>query len=100
MNEAGHPGSSIILYQTVDGQTRVQCRFENETIWLTQGQIAELSQHDLRLKNPPGKGQTAYFDELSNQRFAPVHNKMPWAVHGHTAAEDAELFDVRTSHVG
>ena len=36
--------SSIILYQTEDGQTRVQCRFENETIWLTQIQIAELFQ--------------------------------------------------------
>jgi hypothetical protein len=34
--------SSIILYQTEDGQTRIQCRFENETIWLTQALIAEL----------------------------------------------------------
>ncbi|MBL8813198.1 MAG: virulence RhuM family protein [Planctomycetaceae bacterium] len=38
------PGSEIILYQTDDGQTRIQCRFENETIWLTQVQIAELFQ--------------------------------------------------------
>ena len=36
--------SSIILYQTEDGRTRIQCRFENETIWLTQVQIAELFQ--------------------------------------------------------
>ena len=34
----------MILYQTEDGRTRVQCRFENETIWLTQAQIAELFQ--------------------------------------------------------
>ena len=39
-NEA--PQSSIILYQTEDGRTRIQCRFENETIWLTQALIAEL----------------------------------------------------------
>ena len=36
--------SSLILYQTEDGQTRVQCRFEQETIWLTQAQMAELFQ--------------------------------------------------------
>ena len=38
------PQSSIILYQTEDGRTRIQCRFENETIWLTQALIAELFQ--------------------------------------------------------
>jgi hypothetical protein len=38
------PQSSLILYQTEDGQTRIQCRFENETIWLTQALIAELFQ--------------------------------------------------------
>jgi len=36
--------SSIILYQTEDGRTLIQCRFENETIWLTQALIAELFQ--------------------------------------------------------
>ncbi|HEY8750365.1 MAG TPA: virulence RhuM family protein [Tepidisphaeraceae bacterium] len=38
------PQSEIILYQTEDGRTRIQCRFENETIWLTQALIAELFQ--------------------------------------------------------
>jgi hypothetical protein len=38
------PQSGIILYQTEDGRTRIQCRFENETIWLTQALIAELFQ--------------------------------------------------------
>lgn len=36
--------SGIILYQTEDGRTRIECRFENETIWLTQALIAELFQ--------------------------------------------------------
>lgn len=36
--------TSLILYQTEDGRTRIQCRFENDTIWLTQVQIAELFQ--------------------------------------------------------
>jgi hypothetical protein len=38
------PQSSIILYQTEDGRTRIQCRFDAETLWLTQVQIAELFQ--------------------------------------------------------
>ncbi len=38
------PQSGIILYQTEDGRTRVECRFEDETIWLTQALIAELFQ--------------------------------------------------------
>ncbi len=41
----------ILLYQTEDGQTRVQCRLEDETLWLTQAQIAELFQKDLRTIN-------------------------------------------------
>jgi hypothetical protein len=38
------PQTNIILYQTQDGRTRIQCRFENETLWLTQAQIADLFQ--------------------------------------------------------
>jgi hypothetical protein len=34
-------GGEILLYQTEDGQTRIDCRFEEGTIWLTQAQIAE-----------------------------------------------------------
>ena len=36
--------SEIILYQTDDGRTRLQVRLENETVWLTQAQMAELFQ--------------------------------------------------------
>lgn len=44
MSDEPLPQSEIILYQTEDGRTRVQCRFENETVWLTQQQMAELFQ--------------------------------------------------------
>ncbi len=44
MNDDPLPQSEIILYQTEDGRTRIQCRFENETLWLTQAQIAGLFQ--------------------------------------------------------
>ncbi|MBI2389504.1 MAG: virulence RhuM family protein [Deltaproteobacteria bacterium] len=199
------PKGELLIYQTEDGRTRIECRFEGETVWLTQALIAELfqttpqniTQHlreiyadgelnesatckpflqvrtegarqvsrtlryysleailavgfrvrshrgtqfrkwanarlaeylvkgftmdDERLKNPPGPGHTDYFDELlerirdiraserrfyqkvldiyatsvdyqpdndlSQQFFATVQNKMHWAAHGHTAAE-------------
>ena len=38
------PCGEFLLYQTEDGRTRIQCRFENESLWLTQAQIAELFQ--------------------------------------------------------
>jgi hypothetical protein len=36
--------SSIMLYQTEDGRSRIQVRPENETVWLTQQLVAELFQ--------------------------------------------------------
>jgi hypothetical protein len=36
--------SEIVLYQTEDGRTRLEVKLENETVWLTQGQMAELFQ--------------------------------------------------------
>lgn len=44
MSDQHLPQSEIILYQTEDGRTRIQCRFEDETIWLTQKQLSELFQ--------------------------------------------------------
>jgi hypothetical protein len=36
--------SEIIIYQTQDGLTKIDVRMENETLWLTQMQMAELFQ--------------------------------------------------------
>jgi hypothetical protein len=44
MSENELPSSGIILYQTENGRTRIECRFENRTIWLTQALIADLFQ--------------------------------------------------------
>jgi len=53
------PQSSIVLYQTEDRQTRIQCRFENETIWLTQALIADLFQITVPTVNEHLKGLIA-----------------------------------------
>ena len=36
--------SEITLYQTEDGQTKVEVRLEEETVWLSQVQMADLFQ--------------------------------------------------------
>ncbi|MEQ1898726.1 MAG: virulence RhuM family protein [Vicinamibacterales bacterium] len=45
------PDSEFLLYQTEDGRTRIECRFENETLWLSQALIADLFQKDVRTIN-------------------------------------------------
>lgn len=48
--------SEIIIYQTEDGATKIQTRLENETVWLTQAQMAELF----------GKGRTTITEHIQN----------------------------------
>ena len=38
--------NKIVIYQTEDGQTQIDVRMENETVWLTQAQMAELFHTD------------------------------------------------------
>ncbi len=40
------PGGEILLYETEDGQTRVDVRMEKETVWLSLNQLATLFQRD------------------------------------------------------
>ena len=59
MSDEPLPQSEIILYQTEDGRTRVQCRFENETLWLSQALISELFQVSVPTVNEHRKGMYA-----------------------------------------
>ncbi|HGD3319846.1 TPA: virulence RhuM family protein [Proteus mirabilis] len=36
------PQGEFILFRSEDGQTRVECRFESDTLWLSQSSICEL----------------------------------------------------------
>ena len=38
------PTSDILIYQPEDGKTRIDVRLEDETVWLTQGQMVDLFQ--------------------------------------------------------
>jgi hypothetical protein len=64
-------GGEILLYQTEDGRTRIQCRLEDETIWLTRAQIAELFQTTpqnvtLHLKSIFAEGELAEENKMSS----------------------------------
>lgn len=48
--------SELIIYQTEDGQTKIQTRLENETVWLTQAQMAALF----------GKGRSTITEHIGN----------------------------------
>ncbi len=69
MSDEPLPQSEIILYQTEDGRTRIQCRFENETLWLSQALIAELFEKDVRTIN---EHLVNIFDEGELRREATI----------------------------
>ncbi len=55
-SQENKPKGEILLYQTEDGRTRIDVRLQDETLWLTQMQMAELFQTtkqnvSLHLKN-------------------------------------------------
>ena len=56
MDNENAPRSEMVLYQTEDGRTRIECRFEDETIWLTQKLMAELFQVSVPTVNEHLKG--------------------------------------------
>jgi hypothetical protein len=36
--------NEVLMYQTEDGQTKIEVRMEDETVWLTQAQMVNLFQ--------------------------------------------------------
>ena len=40
------PNSNILMYTTEDGLTKIEATFENDTVWLSIDQMAELFQRD------------------------------------------------------
>ena len=52
--------SEIIIYQTNDGQTKIDVRLQDETVWLSQAQMSKLFQKD---RSVIGKHIKNIFDE-------------------------------------
>jgi hypothetical protein len=45
------PTTDLMLYQTADGKTKIDVRLQDETVWLSQKQMSELFQKDVRTVN-------------------------------------------------
>lgn len=45
------PAGEFLLFQCEDGRARVECRFQSDTLWLTQASMAELYDKDVRTIN-------------------------------------------------
>ena len=76
-------GSEFLIFQGGDGQSRVQVRLFEETVWLTQGQMATLFSTS---KQNIAKHIKAIFDE---QELDPVSVVNSWL----TTAADGKSYD-------
>lgn len=59
------PGDSLLLYQSEDGQVKLDVRFEGETVWLSQSQMTVFFSRD---KSTISRHLKSIFEELD---FAP-----------------------------
>jgi len=70
--------SQILIYQTEDGQTKIETRLEDESVWLSQEQMGELFQKSRstineHIKNIYAEGELEEFDTMKkfgNSEFA------------------------------
>lgn len=93
-----HPGGEFVLYQTEDGQSRIQCQLVDGTIWLSQMQMGELFQ---RSKKTVSEHLQNIFEEAELQEELVVRNFRTTAARVSTeqmksiAHERYEVFDTR-----
>jgi len=73
--------AEFLLYQTEDGRTRVEVRFDGDTAWLSLGQMAELFQRD---KSVISRHVKNVFDEGELNRASVVAESATTAADGKT----------------
>lgn len=83
MADTNHHGE-VIVYQSNDGLTHIDVRFENETVWLSIDQMADLFQRD---RSVIGKHIRNLFKE------GELAKEAVWAKYAYTAA-DGKTYDV------
>jgi hypothetical protein len=87
--------SEILLYQTEDGQTKIDVRLEEETVWLSQAQMGELFQKERsvitkHIKNIFEEGELQ--EELVSANFA--HTTQHGAIKGKTQVKNVKLYNL------
>lgn len=84
--------SSLILYQTPDGQTRIEVKLEDETTWLTQSQMAELFD---KSKGTISEHISNIYEEWELLRTATVRNFRTVQMEGERKVErDLEYYNL------
>ncbi len=91
MNQKGE----IVIYQTADGETSIDVKLENETVWLTQGQMAALFEKDKRtisehITNIFKEGELTREVVIRNFRTTTPHG----AIHGKTQTRDVVYYNL------
>jgi prophage maintenance system killer protein len=75
------PGGEVVLYETPDGQARVDVRLDHETVWLSLNQMADLFARD---KSVISKHLRNIFDSGELERGAVVAKNATTATDGKT----------------
>jgi hypothetical protein len=84
--------SEIILYQTEDGQTKIQTRLENETVWITQAQMVALFG---KAKSTISEHIKNVFEEGELDKVATVRNFRTVQIEGEREVErDLEYYNL------
>ena len=83
--------TELIIYQTEDGQTKIHVHMENETVWLSLDQMAELFQRD---KSTISRHIKNIFDEGELTKDSVVANFATTATDGKTYHVDYYNLDV------
>lgn len=73
--------SPIVLYQSADGNTNLEVKLQNDTVWLTQAQIADLFQRDKsvvsrHLRNVFVEGELDYDSVVAKNATTAVDGKV------------------------
>ena len=79
------PNTNILMYTTEDGLTKIEATFENDTVWLSIDQMAELFQRD---RSVIGKHVRNIFKE------GELNKESVWAKFAYTAVDGNRIKDV------
>lgn len=85
------PNSNILMYTTEDGLTKIEATFENDTVWLSIDQMAELFQRD---KSTISRHIKNIFEEGELNKNSVVANFATTASDGKTYHVDYYNLDV------
>ena len=93
--ETNELDNKIIIYQSDDGKTQLDVKLENETVWLTQAQMAELFQKDRtvigrHIRNVFKEGELD--EKVVSAKIA--HTTQHGAIEGKTQRQEVTIYNL------